>query len=133
MVTFGCKPRSFAPDRAVHWQHRLESGLAHDLGLVIAKAIQGLLGVGGSEVDIVRWVALHGALNRDGWDVGLTILTAFGNLLPGLQEEDVCLALFFGARRVAAGSDGQAPRRERAPLGSQPDPATLRRWLRRWT
>jgi hypothetical protein len=25
------------------------------------------------------------------------------------------------------------PRRERAPLGSQPDPVTLRRWLRRWT
>jgi hypothetical protein len=34
---------------------------------------------------------------------------------------------------VAADCDGEAPRRERAPLGSRPDPATLKRWLRRWT
>jgi hypothetical protein len=50
-----------------------------------------------------------------------------------LPEEDVYLALFHGARRVAADCDGEAPRRERAPLGSRPDPATLKRWLRRWT
>ena len=29
--------------------------------------------------------------------------------------------------------DGQAPRRERAPLKSRMDAATLKRWLRRWT
>jgi hypothetical protein len=34
---------------------------------------------------------------------------------------------------VAADCDREAPRRERAPLGSRPDPATLKRWLRRWT
>src|SRR5262249_9671499 len=34
--------------------------------------------------------------------------------------------------RVAADCDGEAPRRERAPLGSRPDPAALKRWLRRW-
>jgi hypothetical protein len=34
---------------------------------------------------------------------------------------------------VAADCDGEAPRRERAPLGSRPDPAALKRWLRRWT
>ncbi|MGO8920110.1 MAG: hypothetical protein ACLQJR_29780, partial [Stellaceae bacterium] len=37
------------------------------------------------------------------------------------------------ARRVAADCDGQPPRRERAPLESRPEPATLERWLRRWT
>ena len=121
------------PVRALHWQQRLESGLAHHLGLVIAKAVQGLLGVDVPQVDIVRQVALYGALNRDGWDVGLTILTALGNLLPVLPDEDAYLALFFGARRVAADCDGQAARRERAPLDSQPDSATLRRWLQRWT
>jgi nitrite reductase/ring-hydroxylating ferredoxin subunit len=121
------------PDRAVHWQQRLGNGLAHDIGLVIAKAVQGLVGVGVPQVDIVRQVALFGAQNRDGWDVGLTILTALGNLLPMLAEEDAYLALFFGARRVAADCEGEAPRRERAPLGSQPDPAALRHWLRRWT
>jgi hypothetical protein len=81
----------------------------------------------------VRQVALFGAQHRDGWNVGLTILTALGNVLPMLTEEDLYLVLFFGARRVAADCEGQAPRRERAPLGSQPDPAALRRWLRRWT
>ena len=50
-----------------------------------------------------------------------------------MPEEEAYLALFHGARRVAADCDGEAPRRERAPLGSRPDPATLKRWLRRWT
>jgi hypothetical protein len=40
---------------------------------------------------------------------------------------DVYLALFHGARRVAADCDGQAPRRERAALESHPDAATLKR------
>ena len=43
------------------------------------------------------------------------------------------MALFHGARRVAADCDGEAPRRERAPLGGRHDPVALRRWLRRWT
>src|SRR5262249_36218615 len=55
------------------------------------------------------------------------------NLLPLLPKEEAYLALFHGARRVAADCDGEAPRREPAPLGSQPDPGTLKRWLARWT
>ena len=120
-------------DPAAHWRERLADGLAHDLGLVIAKAVHGQLAADVPFADIVRQVALFGAQNRDGWGVGLTILTALANLLPVLPEEDVYLALFHGARRVAADCDGEAPRRERAPLGSRPDPATLERWLRRWT
>jgi hypothetical protein len=99
------------PERAAHWQYRLGNGLAHDIGLVIAKAAQGLLGLGVPQVDIVRQVALFGAQNRDGWNAGLTILTALGNLLPMLSDKDAYLALFFGARRVAADCDDQAPRR----------------------
>jgi hypothetical protein len=53
--------------------------------------------------------------------------------MPVLPEDDVYLALFHGARRIAADCDGETPRRKRAPLGSQPGPATLKRWLRRWT
>ena len=120
-------------DTAAHWRQRLADGLEHDLGLVIAKAVHGQLAADVPRADIVRQVALFGAENRDGWDVGLTILTALANLLPVLPEEDVYLALFHGARRVAADCDGEAPRRERAPLGSRPDTATLKRWLRRWT
>ena len=120
-------------DPAAHWHQRLADGLAHDLGLVIAKAVHGQLAADVPRADIVRQVALFGAQNRDGWGVGLTILTALANLLPVLPEEQVYVALFHGARHVAADCDGEAPRRERAALGSRPDPATLTRWLRRWT
>jgi nitrite reductase/ring-hydroxylating ferredoxin subunit len=120
-------------DPVAHWRQRLADGLAHDLGLVIAKAVHGQLAADVPRADIVRQVALFGAQNRDGWGVGLTILTALANLLPKLPEEEVYLALFHGARRVAADCDGEAPRRERAPLASRPDPAALKRWLRRWT
>ena len=120
-------------DPAAHWRQRLNDGLAHDIGLVIAKAVQGQLAAGVPKADVVRQAALFGAANRDGWGVGLTILTALANLLPGLPEDEAYLALFHGARRVASDCDGQPPRRERAPLESRPEPATLKRWLRRWT
>src|SRR5918997_115407 len=68
-----------------------------------------------------------------GWGVGATILTALGNLLPVVPDGETYLALFQGARRVAADCDGTAPYRERAPLTSQPDLATLERWLRHWS
>jgi nitrite reductase/ring-hydroxylating ferredoxin subunit len=120
-------------DPAAQWHRRLANGLAHDIGLVIAKAVHGQLAANVPRADIARQVALFGAQNRDGWGVGLTILTALANLLPVLPEEEAYLALFHGARRVATDCDGEAPRRERAPLGSRPEPAALKRWLRRWT
>jgi nitrite reductase/ring-hydroxylating ferredoxin subunit len=120
-------------DPAAHWRQRLADGLDHDLGLVIAKGVHGQLSADVPQAEIVRQVALFGAQNRDGWGVGLTILTALANLLPELPEEEAYLALFHGARRVATDCDGQPPRRERAPLGSRPDSAALKRWLRRWT
>jgi nitrite reductase/ring-hydroxylating ferredoxin subunit len=120
-------------DPAAHWRERLSNGLAHDISLVIAKAVLGQLAADVPQPEIVRQLALFGAQNRDGWGVGLTILTALANLLPMLPEEEAYLALFHGARRVAADCDGEAPRRERAPLESRPEPAVLRRWLWRWT
>src|SRR5215207_2157459 len=66
-------------------------------------------------------------------EVGATILIALGNLLPLLPAEETYLALFHGARRVAADCDGEAPRRDRAPLASRPDLSTLHRWLRHWS
>jgi nitrite reductase/ring-hydroxylating ferredoxin subunit len=120
-------------DPPAHWRRRLDDGLAHVLGLVIAKAVHGQLAAGVPPSAVVRQVALFGIENRDGWGVGLTILVALGNLLPVLPEEETYLALFHGARRVAADCDGEAPRRRRAALASRPDRATLKRWLRRWT
>ena len=125
---------TFSPaDSAMHWRQRLNDGLEHDIGLVIAKAVQGRLAAGAPKADIVRQAALFGAQNRDGWGVGLTILTALANLLPALPEDEAYLALFHGARRVASDCDGQPPRRQRAPLESRPEQAALKRWLRRWT
>src|SRR5712675_1465484 len=126
------KPVFSYPDPAEHWRQRLEDGLAHNLRLVIAKAVNGQLAAGQSPSEVVSQAALFGTRNRDGWDTGLTILTALGQLLPFLSEEETHLALFHGVRRVAADCDGVAPNRERAPLASRPDPATLKRWLRRW-
>src|SRR4029077_4992661 len=118
---------------AAHWRQRLSGGLGPHPRLVLAKAVHGQLAADVPQAEIVRQVALFGAQNRDGWGVGLTILTALANLLPVLPEEEAYLALFHGARRVATGCGGEAPRRERAPLGSRTDPAALKRWLQRWT
>ncbi|WP_244470926.1 Rieske (2Fe-2S) protein [Microvirga massiliensis] len=120
-------------DPSRHWQKRLDDGLAHDLSLVIAKAVQGQLAAGVSPASILRQAVLFGVQNRDDWSTGLTILTGLGNLLPILPDEEVYLALFHGIRRVAADCEGQPLRRERMPLTSHPDPAALERWLRRWS
>jgi nitrite reductase/ring-hydroxylating ferredoxin subunit len=127
------KPTFGYADPAAHWRRRLHDGLAHDLGLVIAKAMHGELDIGVSPADITRQIVLFGARHRDGWGVGLTILTALANILPVLPQEESYLALFHGARRVADDCEGQAPRQERTPLASRPDLATVKRWLRRWT
>src|SRR5713226_3320604 len=119
-------------DSVGHWHRRLADGLAHNLSLVIAKAVHGQLASGQEPSEVVRQAALFGTRNRDGWDTGLTILSALGQLLPFLSEEETHLALFHGVRRVAADCDGAAPRRDRAPLAGRPDLATLKRWLRRW-
>src|SRR5215831_7817869 len=126
------KPVFVYRDPVEHWRARLEDGLGHNLSLVIAKAVHGQLAAGQTPSDVIRHAALFGTRNRDGWDSGLTILTALCQLLPFLSEEDAHLALFHGVRHVAADCDGEAARRERAPLASRPDLATLKRWLRRW-
>jgi nitrite reductase/ring-hydroxylating ferredoxin subunit len=126
------KPVFGYADPAGHWCRRLADGLAHNLSLVIAKAVQGQLTAGLPPSDVVRQAVMFGVRNRDGWGIGLTILTSLGQLLPVLPEEETHLALFHGARRVAVDCDGAAPRRERVPLASRTDLATLKRWLRRW-
>lgn len=126
------KPVFGYADPVEHWRQRLADGLAHNLSLVIAKAVHGLLAADQLPSDVVRQAAVFGTCNRDGWSAGLSILTALGQLLPLLPDEETHLALFHGARRVAADCDGATPRRERAPLASQTNLGTLKRWLRRW-
>jgi nitrite reductase/ring-hydroxylating ferredoxin subunit len=120
-------------DAAAYWKQRLEDGMAHNIGLVIAKAVQGQRAAGVPALDILRQAALFGVRNRAGWGTGMTILTALGNLLPDLPEEEAYLALFHGVRRVAADCVGAAPPRRGAALESAPDASALKRWLRRWS
>jgi len=121
------------PDPIGHWRRRLDEGMIHNLGLVIAKAIRHLLAAGADPAEILRQAALFGTRHRDGWGTGMTILTALGRLLPLLSQEDAYLALFQGARHVAVDCDGASPRRDPGPLSSKPDFATLKRWLRQWS
>ena len=117
---------------AAYWRQRLHEGMAHNLGLVIAKAVQGQLAAGLEPLDIVRQAAVFGARNREGWGTGMTILTALGNLLAILPKEETYLALLHSVSRIATDCDGAVPRRQRSALASRPDLHTLKRWLRRW-
>ena len=122
------------PDADGHWRRRLLDGMAHDIGLVIGKAVLGLRAAGADDGDLVREAALFGARHRDGWGSGMTILVALANLAPALPAEERYLALYHGIRRVAADCAGQAPRRDRQPLaGGAASLETLTRWLRQWT
>ena len=62
--------------------------MAHNLGLVIAKAVQGQLAAGLEPLDIVRQAAVFGARNREGWGTGMTILTALGQPMAICQRRD---------------------------------------------
>ena len=122
------------PDQAAHWRRRLRHGMDHDLDLVICKAVLGLRAAGLEDREMVREAALFGARHRDGWGVGLSVLTALANLLPTLPEAEGYLALYKGIRRVASDCAGQVPRRDRHRLGDGAPPLeTLKQWLRHWT
>jgi nitrite reductase/ring-hydroxylating ferredoxin subunit len=128
-------PRTRHVDGDDHWRNRLRAGLEQNIGLVIAKSVLGLAAEGVRAGAMVREATLFGVRNRDnGWGAGLTILTALANLLPSLPAEESYLALYKGIRHVAEECDGQAPRRDREPLGgARPPIVRLRRWLRHWT
>jgi nitrite reductase/ring-hydroxylating ferredoxin subunit len=128
-------PHTRYTDGDAHWRNRLREGLEHNIGLVLAKAVLGLIGEGVDHRALVRDAGLFGARNRDGWGIGLTILTALAKLIPTLPEEETYLALYKGISRVARDCDGAAPRRDRLPLAPreyQPLPV-LERWFRHWT
>jgi nitrite reductase/ring-hydroxylating ferredoxin subunit len=128
-------PQTRYTDGDAHWRNRLREGLEQNIGLVLAKAVLGLIGEGVHYRALVRDAVLFGARNRDGWGVGLTILTALAKLIRDLPEEETYLALYKGISRVARDCDGAAPRRDRLPLAPrqfQPLPV-LERWFRHWT
>jgi nitrite reductase/ring-hydroxylating ferredoxin subunit len=120
-------------DRNARWFARLDEGLEHQLDLVLAKANIALLGSGASAADIVRSVGRYGLRYRGrGWGMGMTILTAVGELLPVLAPEDRPLALFHGCVQVARDTAQTAPRFDLEPLPATNVPfKRLKAWFRR--
>jgi nitrite reductase/ring-hydroxylating ferredoxin subunit len=121
-------------DAREHDRRRLRDGMGQNISLIQAKAIIGLMKAGVTHAEVVREIAHFGWKHRDDWASGMTILAAMANLVPDLEEENAYLALFQGARRVAADCAEQPSRRQRHPLESSDHALpTLKRWLRYWT
>jgi nitrite reductase/ring-hydroxylating ferredoxin subunit len=120
-------------ERTARWLARLDEGLEHQLDLVLAKANVALLGAGTPAADIVRTVGRYGLRYRGrGWGMGMTILTAVGELLSVLAPEDRPLALFHGGVHVARDTGQMAPRFELEPLPATNVPIErLKTWFRR--
>jgi nitrite reductase/ring-hydroxylating ferredoxin subunit len=118
---------------AAHWLGRLEEGLEHDLEFVMAKAAIALINGGAPAADVVRAIGEHGLRYRArGWSMGMSILTALGDVLPALAAEDRPLALLHAAVRVAEDTAGQAPRFDLEPLPTTYVTAErLKSWFRR--
>ncbi|MBJ9990774.1 Rieske (2Fe-2S) protein [Paenibacillus sp. S28] len=93
------------------YKDRLLSGLEQNIGLVIAKAIVGLIeaGVPGNEIAAVG-IEFGVKQRREGWGSGLTILTAMTNILPKLDKQGQILALFQGLLHTARDSAGSGTR-----------------------
>ena len=126
------KPAFGYSDPSGHWRQRLEDGLAHNLGLVIAKAARGQLTAGIPGREILRPIALFAVRNRDGWGVGATILTALGNCCPGCRMRIPTLRCFMAGGGLPW--TVMAPRRiVSAAPHERPEFATLERWLRHWS
>ncbi|MEK0314695.1 Rieske (2Fe-2S) protein [Cohnella sp. 56] len=112
-------------------QRRLQEGLEQNIGIVIAKAVVGLIEAGVSEDEIVRTGIVYGTSQSGGWGSGLTILAAMRNVLPKLDKSGRILALYHGLVHVARAGAGRAPRRLLGPLPSADASARrLAEWYR---
>ena len=125
-------PVSAVGDPVESWSRRLDEGLEHNIRLVIARSVIGMMGAGVDYRVPLRQGALFGVKNSNtGWDAGLSILTVCANIQPWLAEEDRALALYHGLFHVADGVAGRPPRFPIGPLGTRAeDPALLKEWFR---
>jgi nitrite reductase/ring-hydroxylating ferredoxin subunit len=119
-------------DPAEHWRDRLETGLAENLRLVVAKSVVGLDDAGVPAVDVAeRGVAFGTRYREDGWSSGLTILAAMTNALDVLDDEDRRRASYTGLRHVASDCAGEPPRFDQPAFDVDGvDADRLASWLR---
>ncbi|MFP3392740.1 Rieske (2Fe-2S) protein [Brevibacillus sp. SIMBA_040] len=98
------------------YKRRLREGLEQNLGLVIAKAVVGLVEAGVPATEIMQVGINFGTVHGRSWGSGLTILTAMANVLPKLDKAGTILALYQGLLHVARNSSGAATRHLLKPL-----------------
>lgn len=123
-----------ARDPRAYYRVRLHDGLEQDIRLVLAKSAVALMDGSGDPREPFRIGLEFGVRNRRmGWGQGLTMLTAFANLLPHLDADDRPRAVFQGLDAVSRDTAGSAPRFVLKPLpGPTPEVPTLKRWLRQF-
>jgi nitrite reductase/ring-hydroxylating ferredoxin subunit len=121
-------------DPLLHQQERLREGLENNIPLVVAKAVILLLDRGEDPADPFRIGLNFGTrYRRDGWGPGLTMHTAFMNLLPNLQDQDRPRALFHGLGAVASNTEGEPARFMLRPLPTSVTAIdTLKQWFRQF-
>ncbi|WP_258394482.1 Rieske 2Fe-2S domain-containing protein [Paenibacillus sp. MDMC362] len=123
-------PKSRNSNQVQLYKDRLLSGLEQNIGLVIAKAIVGLMEAGVPETEIAAIGIKFGVKQRrQGWGSGLTILTAMVNVLPKLDKQGRILALFQGFLHTARESAGSGTRFLLDPL---PDAGVSEERLTGW-
>lgn len=104
-------PNSRNSNQVQQYKDRLLNGLEQNIGLVIAKAIVGLVEAGVPETEIAAIGIEFGVKQRrQGWGSGLTILVAMANVLPKLDKQGRILALFQGLLHTARESAGSGTR-----------------------
>ncbi|MFC5449739.1 Rieske (2Fe-2S) protein [Paenibacillus aestuarii] len=113
------------------YKHRLKEGLEQNIGIVIAKAVVGLIEAGVPERDIARVGIEFGTTYGTGWNAGLTILTAMAQSVDLLDKNGKILALYQGLVHVARGSSGRGTRHLLSALPSADVPfERLTEWYR---
>ena len=119
-------------DWKARWLNRLSDGLEQNLNLLSVKSVLALHESGVDPKEIVEVGATFGSRYREqGWQAGLTILSAMNNMLPHLKSDDQVLALYHGMVNVARDCAGQPPhfQLDELPTDDVP-PERLKTWFR---
>lgn len=104
-------PHARNGNHAQRYKEQLQRGMEQNIGLVIAKAIVGLMEAGVPEKEIAAiGIEIGVKQRRQGWGSGLTILTAMMNILPKLDKQGRILALFQGLLHTARDLSGSGTR-----------------------
>jgi len=129
--TIWVNPNARGGNKVQLYKERLQNGLQQNIGLVIAKAIVGLVEAGVPETEIAAIGIAYGLQQRrQGWGSGLTILTAMTNVLPKLDKQGRILALYQGMLHTSRDAAGSSTRFLLDPLPEGVTKQRLTTWYR---